>query len=130
MLMWIWDYGDERQAACSLPPLDHRRLDALVRQAKNDYGDDDHFYFSMRSFWLFLTEKDMSEAVLALLHAFQWFEPRLYRDESSPVHEETDPERWHIRFRVRKTVIDWYIPKLIYYVVLPVSRSSCVFWSS
>ena len=110
MLKWIWDYGDERQAACSLPPLDHRRLDALVRQAKNDYGDDGQFNFLLRSFWLFLADRDMSEAVLALLGAFQWFRPRLYRDESSPVHEETGPEEWHIRFRVCVPAIELVCP--------------------
>lgn len=91
MLLWLWDYGHERQVVkvkngSMLPLLDSDLYNAVASQ------DDDAGSSLLRQAHYYFANKDVAEALYMLLVAFQLCSPQLYR-------EATNPENWHISFK-------------------------------
>ena len=116
MLQWLWEHGDERELARSIPQLDPRIMRALVDRnysaressqmdienlTESQMRDDTS---SIRTARKALMTGDIGRGMYKLLVAFQIFEPSLYRDKSPTRHANMEHTDWYIIFLVRNLV--------------------------
>ena len=116
MLQWLWEHGDKREIARSIPQLDPQRLRALVdgkdsEMESNQMNTDgltdsqvQHEDFSIRIARKALAMEDIGKGLYEMLLAFQIFEPSLHQGRSSDSHAGVEHQRWHISFLVRNIV--------------------------
>lgn len=113
MLQWLWEHGDKRQIARSIPQLDPQRLRALANEkdgeaesgqmgtggfTESKVQDND---LSIRVAREAFARGDMARGMYEILVAFHIFEPSLNQDNLPPVHAGVGNQEWYISFRVR-----------------------------
>ena len=114
---WIWNSGDERQIARSIPQLDPQRVRALVND-RVSIGRDGEIH--EESFIESQTENDelsvlvartalamgnVGEGIYKMLLAFQIFKPSLQWKKSFEANTEMNSKLWYIIFLVRGAAI-------------------------
>ena len=116
MLHWLWEHGDNRQIARSIPQLDPQTLRALVDEKDSEMESGQmnidgltdiqvqNEELSIRSARKALAKGDIGEGIYEMLLAFQIFEPSLHQGKPSHLHTGVGLQKWHISFRVRNLV--------------------------
>ena len=112
MLQWLWEHGDKRQIARSIPQLDPQKLRALVDEkdgeiesghmdtggfTESQVQDDD---FSIRIAREAFAVGEIARGMYEALVAFQIFRPSLHQDKPSNSHAGVGHQKWHISFLV------------------------------
>ena len=121
LLQWLWDYGDKREIARSIPQLDPQTLRASVDEnysevesgQMNSYGHTDSLVrdddLSIRIAWKPFATGDIAgglyeSVVRYALVTFQIFKPSLRRSKPSPSHAGVGHQKWRIYFLVRSLI--------------------------
>ena len=113
MLQWLWEHGDKREIARSIPQLDPQTLRALVDERDNEIeinqmstdeftksqGQDDDL--SIRMARKAFAMGDIAVGIYEALAAFPIFKPSLHQDTPSHSHSDMRHQKWHISFQVR-----------------------------
>ena len=116
LLQWLWDYGDERQIARSIPQLDPQTLrpsvDENYSEVESDQmNSDGHTDSQVRDDDLSIrigrkpfATGDIAGGLYEALVTFQIFKPSLRRSKPSPSHASVEHQKWRIYFLVRSLV--------------------------
>ena len=116
MLQWLWEHGDKREIARSIPQLDPQILRALVDEKDSGMesdqmnidgltksqgqNEDSSIRIARKAFAM----GDIAVAIYEALVAFLIFKPSLHQD--TPCHSDGNMghQEWHISFQVRNLV--------------------------
>ena len=106
MLIYLWNYGYERQVVkvkkgSMLPLLDLVLYDAVANRTY-DTGSS-----IIRQAHRYFDNKDVAQGVYILLMAFQLCSPQLHREATSPVN-------WHIDFKVKPSLTSLHVRLLTF----------------
>ena len=118
MLQWLWEHGNKREIARSIPQLDTQMMQILVngkdRTNKGEKMDTDGLAgsceedgsdMSIHAARRALAMGSTGEGMHKMLLAFRIFRPCLQWDKSSTCHDGVGDEKWHISFLVRSVVV-------------------------
>ena len=116
MLHWLWEHGDRREIARSIPQLDPQRLRALVdgkdSEIESDQMDTDGLTdslvrnddVSIRIAKKAFAMGDIARGMYEALVAFQIFRPSLHQGWPSLSPAGVGHQKWLITFRERNLV--------------------------
>ena len=112
LLQWLWEHGNKREIARSIPQLDPQTLRALVDEnyskvesdqmntgdlTDSQVRDDD---LSIRIARKSLATGDIAGGLYEALVTFQIFKPSLRQSKPSPSHAGVGYQKWRIYFLV------------------------------
>ena len=101
MLKWLWEYGDQREIARSIPQLDPQKLSATFDDLERDSGELLEGDSSVDVTKGLAQKKCLSQDLLRLLNAFDdVFKPRIKLDKSTGCDHDIAWQKWDIAFQV------------------------------
>ena len=101
LLKWLWEYGDQREIARSIPQLDPQKLNKIFGDPGSDRGRLLQGGSSVGGTEGLVQMDCLNQELLRLLNTFDdIFKPRIKLDKSAESDHETAWQKWDIVFQV------------------------------